>query len=246
MVGIAETSIGKMVPIMRQEDLASDPLLLYAEEYENLILDKTGFLGPLPDVKGLMFTEHIAAFVDRKLFIHNLGHAAAAYLGFRSDSSRSLLPDALSIPGVEAGARKAMEESARALLAEYPGAYTAEDLNHHIDDLLFRFKNRALGDTVHRVGRDLPRKLSRDDRITGAMLLAAKHGLPFDAAAEVYRAALEFAAPDEQGRLFPEDERFRAEILPLGRGAILKTVSALDPAIPADSSVIAAVTQDPA
>jgi len=32
-VGLVETSIGKMVPIMRKEDLAADPLLLFAEEY---------------------------------------------------------------------------------------------------------------------------------------------------------------------------------------------------------------------
>jgi mannitol-1-phosphate 5-dehydrogenase len=33
LVGLVETSIGKMVPIMREEDLRGDPLQLFAEEY---------------------------------------------------------------------------------------------------------------------------------------------------------------------------------------------------------------------
>jgi mannitol-1-phosphate 5-dehydrogenase len=78
-VGIVETSIGKMVPIMRSEDLAADPLLLFAESYETLIVDKRGFRGPIPDIKALCPVEPIEAYVDRKLFIHNLGHAAAVY-----------------------------------------------------------------------------------------------------------------------------------------------------------------------
>ena len=62
-----------------------------------------------------------------------------------------------------------MEESAAALVREYPRAYGEKDLADHIDDLIGRFKNRALGDTVHRVGRDLKRKLGRDDRIVGRL-----------------------------------------------------------------------------
>jgi hypothetical protein len=41
------------------------------------------------------------------------------------------------------------------------------------------------------------------------MLLCAKHGLPFGAVAEAYRAALDFACPDENGVLFPADAEFR-------------------------------------
>jgi mannitol-1-phosphate 5-dehydrogenase len=212
LVGIVETSIGKMVPIMRKEDLASDPLVLFAEEYETLIVDKRGFKGPIPDIEALCPVEPIEAYVDRKLFIHNLGHAAAAYLGYRALASgvrTATIPRALALPGIEAGVRQAMNQSAAALLAEYPGVFGKQDLFSHIEDLISRFKNAALADTIHRVGRDLPRKLSRDDRLTGAMLLCAKHRLSFDAIAEVYRAALDFACPDENGALFPADAGFR-------------------------------------
>ena len=42
-IGIIETSIGKMVPVMPKEIEKKDPLLVYAEPYNTLILDKEGF-----------------------------------------------------------------------------------------------------------------------------------------------------------------------------------------------------------
>ncbi|MCL1929150.1 MAG: mannitol-1-phosphate 5-dehydrogenase [Treponema sp.] len=236
LVGLVETSIGKMVPIMKAADLAEDPLQLFAEEYETLIVDNRGFRGSLPDIPALYPVDPIAAYVDRKLFIHNLGHAAGAYLGYAASVKNKVnqqprpegrgnrplstnqtaftIPEVLALPGVEQIVRSVMNEAADALVKEYPqsqypGSYSRDDLSGHIEDLLFRFKNRLLGDTVHRVGRDLRRKLAREDRITGAMLLCAKHGLPFGTITKVYRAALDFAAPAEDGTLFPADEEFR-------------------------------------
>jgi mannitol-1-phosphate 5-dehydrogenase len=240
-VGLVETSIGKMVPIMREEDLAVDPLQVFAEEYEELIVDGRGFRGPLPAVGGLKTVNDIRAYVDRKLFVHNLGHATTAYLGFAAESGVWLIADALALPQVERGARAAMMEAAEALLREYPAAYSRVELSDHIDDLLGRFKNRALADTVHRVGRDLYRKLDRDDRLVGAMLLCARRGLPFPSIAAAYRAALGFSARDENGRLFGEDARFRAELLPKGIEEVLRSASHLDPQNPTDAVVIDAI-----
>ena len=75
-MGLVETSIGKMVPIMKTEDLEEDPLLVYAEPYNTLILDRKGFLGDIPHIEEFALKDNIKAWVDRKAFIHNLGHAA--------------------------------------------------------------------------------------------------------------------------------------------------------------------------
>ena len=42
LVGLVETSIGKMVPIMSKKDIDEDILQVFAESYNNLILDKKG------------------------------------------------------------------------------------------------------------------------------------------------------------------------------------------------------------
>ena len=234
-LGLAETSIGKMVPLVKQEDLAEDPLRLFAEEYETLIVDQRAFHGGPPDVPGLKPVERIAAWVDRKLFIHNQGHAATAYVGFQTDPQVPSISQALRLPGVAEAARAAMNASADALALEYPESYTRAELAGHIDDLLFRFGNSALGDTVFRVGRDLRRKLSEGDRVVGAMLLCARRGVDFGAIAGVYRAALAWKALGEDGKPFPADELFHTEMMAgkspgeaLESAAFMSALSGLD------------------
>ena len=100
-IGLVQTSIGKMVPIMRAEDLAADRLRVFAEEYDSLIADRRGFLNSLPDLPSLLPVENISAYVDRKLFVHNLGHAAVAWLGFSIDASKKLVSEAIDLPGYE-------------------------------------------------------------------------------------------------------------------------------------------------
>jgi len=242
-VGLVETSIGKMVPLMRAEDLAAAPLRLFAEAYDELIVDRYGFKGPLPRIPTLNPVGNIRAYVDRKLFIHNLGHAAAAYFGFsRSPDSRCIW-QVLELPGVAAQVRAAMGESAAALALEYPRDLSPGALGAHIDDLLARFANRALGDTVYRVGRDLYRKLGRDDRLIGAALLAARHSLPCDTIAAAVGAAVGFRATDEEGNLYPRDADFIAREVPKGLAGILRDVCGLSMEEHAEREVSLAVTR---
>ena len=147
-VGLVETSIGKMVPIMRPEDLREDPLQVFAESYNTLIVDAEGFIGGVPRIEGLQPVSPVAAWVDRKLFIHNLGHAAAAYLGYRRDPEYTWLWEPLEEEDILQRVRGAMGEAGEALLLEYPGVFTRGEMEAHIDDLLRRFRNRALGETV--------------------------------------------------------------------------------------------------
>ena len=119
---------------------------------------------------------------------------------------------AVEHPEVRRTAKAAMWESARALMRRYPGEFTEEDQEAHIEDLLTRFANRALGDTIFRVGRDLPRKLSREDRLVGALLLDAEEGVPAPATTLALAAGFFFRAIDEHGQPFPADARFAEEL----------------------------------
>jgi mannitol-1-phosphate 5-dehydrogenase len=239
-VGLVETSIGKMVPIMTEAQRREDPLWVFAEAYNTLILDANGFKNPIPAVPGLAPKRNIAAYVDRKLFVHNLGHAAVAYLGHLYDPYLAYIWQVTEVSAVHETAEAAMRESARALLAAYPDDFTADDLDAHIADLLRRFRNRALGDTVFRVGRDLLRKLSREDRVIGAMLFDRAHGVDCPATARVAAAALEFRGTDERDRLSAPDAKFADEYYPRGIDAVLATVSGLG-TVPPDRDVAAVI-----
>ena len=208
LVGIVETSIGKMVPLMTQKDLQQDVLQVFAEEYNTLILDKKAFKNPIPEIEGLAPKENMKAWVDRKLFIHNLGHAAAAYLGFLYNQKFVYLWEALEITEVFSEVREIMQQSAAALMKKYPNEFTEESLQNHIDDLLARFRNHALGDTLFRVGCDLPRKLGPDDRLVGAIKLAIEMNLPYRKILKALICGCRFRAAAEDGKMLQADIEF--------------------------------------
>lgn len=227
LVGLVETSIGKMVPIMLKKDVEEDVLQVFAEPYNTLILDKSAFKNPVPGIEGLAPKEHMKPWVDRKLFIHNLGHAATAYLGYLHNPDFIYIYEALEVPAIKDSVRKVMLQSADLLLKKYPDEFTLEALTHHIDDLLYRFQNKALGDTIFRVGCDLKRKLGPDDRLVGAIRLAQELNLPYDKILNVLICSCHFRAKDENGNMFPGDKEF-AEEFEQGLKPILKSICGFD------------------
>jgi mannitol-1-phosphate 5-dehydrogenase len=226
-VGLIETSIGKMVPIVPKKSEEEDILRVFAEPYNTLILDKKAFRKPIPEIKGLSPKENIKAWVDRKLFIHNLGHAATAYWGYYNNPLHHYVWEALEIPGIFKTVRKTMLQAANLLVKKYPDEFTPGELTEHVDDLLRRFQNRALGDTIYRVGCDLQRKLGPDDRLAGAIKLAVSLSLPYDNILKTLIVGCHFRARDENGLLFPGDETF-IEIHRSGITEVLKRVCGFD------------------
>lgn len=146
-LGLIETSIGKMVPIMPKEVVEQDPLLVYAEAYNTLIMNGKVFKKPIPEVAGLAPKENMPAWVDRKSFIHNLGHAAGAYYGFVHYPEMTYMFEIIAKKDVGDFTKSVMRQAADILMELYPNEFTKEDL-------ISRFSNQALGDTVYRVGQD--------------------------------------------------------------------------------------------
>jgi len=62
-----------------------------------------------------------------------------------------------------------MLQAANLLGKKNPGEFTMAELTDHVDDLLERFQNKSLGDTIFRLGCDLQRKLGSDDRLAGGI-----------------------------------------------------------------------------
>jgi mannitol-1-phosphate 5-dehydrogenase len=205
LVGLIETSIGKMVPIMPPVELEKDPLVVYAEPYNTLILDGESFKSSIPDVKGLAPKSNIKAWVDRKAFIHNLGHATAAYYGYSLHPDAVYMYEILDDNEVFRFTGDVMRQSAEILRTAYPDDFTASDLEVHIDDLIYRFRNRALQDTIFRVGHDLTRKLGADDRFMGSIHLAMKFQMQYDLILEAMLFGFHFRGKDEAGNIFPSD-----------------------------------------
>jgi len=211
LVGLVETSIGKMVPIMSKKDIDEDILQIFAESYNNLILDKKAFKNPIPNVKGLSPKDNMKAWVDRKLFIHNLGHATISYMGYLYDKKFVYLYEALAIRELYNQTKETMMQASEILMKEYPSEFTSKDLEDHIDDLLKRFMNKALGDTIYRVGKDLLRKLGPEDRLVGAIKKGLTHNINIDKILYALVCGFYFRATDESGTMFDRDIEFVAK-----------------------------------
>lgn len=208
-VGLIETSIGKMVPVMTREQMESDPLAVYAEPYNSLILDKRGFQNPVPEVQGLSPKNNMKAWVDRKLFIHNMGHAALAYQSSYHHPELVYTWEALEIPALHKKVRDTMFQSAKILKRLYPDEFTDHQLAEHVDDLLERFANKSLGDTIFRVGSDLSRKLGGEDRLMVPILAGLDMKVPYDLILEAWVKGCSFKAKGEDGKELETDLSFK-------------------------------------
>lgn len=192
-VGLVESVVSRMAPVLSPAERAGDPLLAVAEDYPVLPVDGSAFRGPVPPVPALRPVADFPAWVERKLFVHNLGHAVAAYLGARAGCAT--IAGALEQAEVRAACEGAMAESCEALARRH--GLDRGDLARHRGDLLRRFANPALGDTVARVARDPVRKLRPDDRLVGAALLCLDQGVEPACIARGIAAALAYADPGD-------------------------------------------------
>jgi len=192
-VGFVMSVVGRMVPVMTDEQKAIDPLLIVVEPYKHLPIDKAAIKGTLPEIVGVEPADNFQAYVDRKLYTHNAGHAASAYLGYLK--GYEYIWEAMGDSDVNADVRKALAETGQALIAKH--GLSPEEHQAHIEDLLARFANRALADQVARVGKDPVRKLGPTDRLIGGAKLALEYGVKPVGLCKAIAAALKFNPPDD-------------------------------------------------
>jgi mannitol-1-phosphate 5-dehydrogenase len=163
-LGLVETSIGRMVPIMTDEMRKGDFLRVCVEEYDYLPVDQDAFKGEIPKYEKLVPYSPFGFYLERKLYIHNMAHAMTAFLG--NMDGKTYIHEAISNLAIRKIVQGAMTESAMMISKKYGVPY--DQLQANIDDLLYRFQNAALKDTTARVGRDPLRKLKPKDRLVGA------------------------------------------------------------------------------
>ena len=171
-VGLVEASIGRMVPVQTEEMKDGDPMRVCVESYGFLPVDKAAFKGEIPKITNMVPFEPFDFYIKRKLYIHNMGHATCAYLG--DLLGLEYIYQAIDVPEIRIIVQSAMLESAVALSKTY--GVELGSIVCHIEDLLYRFTNKALKDTCARVGGDPARKLSNQDRLIGSSVLAYKTG----------------------------------------------------------------------
>ncbi len=219
-VGFVSAVIARMSPVPTPEQRAADPTLIVAEPYKVLPVDREAFAGEIPDIVGMWPVAPFIAYVERKLYIHNAGHAMLAYLGYLRGYGYGY--EALLDSAVYALLNQALTESSRALMAEH--GLDAVALSENVQYLLDRFANRALADPISRLARDPLRKLAPGDRLVGAARLAQKHNIKPKGLAWGIAAAIAYDFPDD-----PHAQELQARLADQGLDAVLAGVCAIQP-----------------
>lgn len=235
--GLIEASIGKTSPDIPSDEQKNDPLLVYADSYNTLIVSAEGWRGEAPVFPELYLSPSINAYVDRKLFIHNLAHCALAYLGYQKSPETKYIHEIVAQKEIRRQVEELIGVSAEALIKEYPGEFDEAKMQQYQRDVLDRISNPALQDTLWRIGRDIPRKLGRTERIVGSLLLALRHGLSGEYHVQLYEAALAFYACNEQGEPAAVDRQFHRDICRKGVEHALYSVSELRDAVAGEKKV---------
>ena len=219
-LGLVEASIGRMVPPLTKEEREKSPLLIAVEPYSELPVDSLGFKGPIPDLVGLKPFTPFDFYIKRKLFLHNMGHAICAYLGW--EKQYQYISEAIRDQVIYKKTKSAMELIVQALAKEYP-QIPVKEIEANKDDLLYRFHNRALKDTIERVAKDPIRKLQPNDRLVGAARYCLDSGIRPDEIVEGIAAALKYDNPND-----PAAVKIQDDISKFGMDYVLENVLKLD------------------
>ncbi len=174
-VGFVSVSVGITVPPTPEKFLATDPLAVCTDLYRELPADALGFRpigAPTPEIDGMVVFSPFGFFIERKLLIHNMGHALMAYLGYLK--GYEYIYEVAADGEIKYILTRALVESARALAKRHGAAL--DDVMTFVETLIPRLDNPLLEDSLFRVGRDTKRKLGAGDRLGGAYLMVREQG----------------------------------------------------------------------
>lgn len=186
LIGFVDSAVDRIVPPVQPDE--NDPLLVTVEEFSEWIVDKNQFKGEIPAIKGMEQTDNLMAFVERKLFTLNTGHAVTSYYG--KSKGYQFVKESIEDADVKAFVKSVMQESGAVLIKRYgfdPQAHAV-----YIEKILKRFANPFLVDDVDRVGREPLRKLSYNDRLIKPLRGTLEYGLPNDHLVRAIAMALKY------------------------------------------------------
>ena len=168
-VGFADCSVDRIVPPVRSEN----PIDVVVERFFEWNVERAAFKGAVPEIPGMNPADNLIAYIERKLFTLNTGHAITAYLG-RMKGYMTIC-QSISDEHIHTIVKAAMRESGRGLVALY--GFDRDAHFAYIDKIIGRFRNPYLCDDVTRVGREPLRKLSAGDRLVRPILTARRYGI---------------------------------------------------------------------
>ena len=171
-VGFPNCSVDRIVPPVKSENI----LDVVVENFYEWNVEEKAFKGEIPKIYGMNLADNLMAYIERKLFTLNTGHAITAYFGYLK--GYNTVDESIKDEVIHDLVKKAMIESGQGLIAKYN--FDKEEHFKYIDKIIGRFKNPYLKDDVARVGREPLRKLNENDRLIKPLMTAKNFNLDID------------------------------------------------------------------
>ena len=163
-VGFPNCSVDRIVPPVKSENI----LDVVVENYYEWNVEEKALKGEIPKIEGMNLVDNLMAYIERKLFTLNTGHAITAYFGYLK--GYETIEESIKDEVIYDFVKKAMIESGKGLIAKYN--FDEEAHYKYINKIIDRFKNPYLKDDVARVGREPLRKLNENDRLIKPLITA--------------------------------------------------------------------------
>jgi mannitol-1-phosphate 5-dehydrogenase len=196
-IAFPDAAVDRIVPIQHNEE----KLLVQVEEYCEWDVDATKVVGERPAIEGLTYVDDLKAYIERKLFTINTGHAAIAYLAYQKGIKD--IYSAMQDKGIVEMARKVWQETGELLVEKY--GFDKATHAKYIASAEKRFSNPYISDDVTRVARGPVRKLSANDRLTSPAMQLLEKGIVADSLATVIAAALQFDCAEDKEAVEVQD-----------------------------------------
>ncbi len=184
LIGFPDAAVDRIVPLQKNEE----KLLVQVEPYAEWDVDSTGIVGEAPVIAGMTLVDNLGAYIERKLFTVNTGHASIAYLAYQKGIKD--ISTAMKNADVVEMARRVWKETGTLLIEKY--GFDAEKHGQYVETTESRFANPFLSDEVTRVARGPVRKLGPKDRLVSPATQLIERGKTPEALATVIAAALKF------------------------------------------------------
>ncbi len=230
LVGFPDCSVDRIVPPVRSEN----PIDVVVEAYYEWNVEQKSFVGGAPHIAGMNLADNLIAYIERKLFTLNTGHAITAYTG--KMKGYATIDESIADEKIYSTVKAAMQESGLGLIAKY--GFDKEAHFKYIDKIIGRFKNPYLKDDVTRVGREPLRKLSATDRLVKPMLTAREAGVATPNLLLGIGAALHYDNPADA-----QSVTMQEKIAALGLKAAMAEIASLDAGAPILDEIATAFAQ---
>ena len=187
-VAFPDCSVDRIVPPIKSEN----PIDVVVEKFYEWNVERASIKGELK-MEGMNLADNLIAYIERKLFTLNTGHAITAYLG--NLKGLKTIADSIADEEIYTIVKAAMQESGEGLVAKYGFDHDAHFA--YIDKIIGRFRNPHLQDDVTRVGRETLRMLSAKDRLFKPTMTAIEHGFATPNLVLGIGAALHYNNPED-------------------------------------------------